>query len=116
MSLVKGSLKRHLNWWKENVNNKYIVDTIADGYRLPLIEIPPPELLKNNKSALDNVDFIDDELIKLTHSGVVKKVAEKPTVVNALTVAINASGKKRLVLDLRTVILGLTWLITNMKT
>jgi hypothetical protein len=36
-------------------------------------------------------------------SGVVQKLLEKPTVVNPLTVAVNADGKRRLVLDLRNV-------------
>ena len=46
---------------------------------------------------------MSEEIFRLKASGVLKEVAAKPTIVNALSVAINANGKKRLVLDLRTV-------------
>jgi hypothetical protein len=100
---VKGSLKRHLGWWREHIKNDVIVQTIAEGYKLPIVHIPPPEMLNNNKSANDHASFVDEEIVKLLESGVLLKTNEKPTVVNALTVAVQANGKKRLVLDLRSV-------------
>ena len=103
MLSVKGSLRRHLPWWRNNIKNSYIVETIAEGYRLPLLGIPEDVFLKNNKSAMENADFVDSEIIKLLDSGLIRKCVDKPTVVNALTVAVQANGKKRLVLDLRTV-------------
>ena len=103
MLSVNGSLKRHLKWWQANIKNDYIVDIVNNGYRLPLLEIPVPSCINNNKSARDNADFVDNELLKLLESGVIKKLAKPPTVVNALSVAINVNGKKRLVLDLRNV-------------
>jgi hypothetical protein len=103
MLSVKGSLRKHLSWWRENVQNQYIVNTIAEGYKLPLISIPEVEHLRNNKSARDNANFVSEEIQKLTHTGAITEVTQKPTVINALTVAIQASGKKRLVLDLRSV-------------
>jgi hypothetical protein len=60
-------------------------------------------LLPNNKSAFDNKLFVSSEIGRLVSSGVLLHVIEQPTVVNAITVAVNASGKQRLVLDLRTV-------------
>jgi hypothetical protein len=101
MSVVKGSLQRHLPWWRDNVINESIVNIVAVGYRLPLFKIPEPSEIKNNKSARDNPKFIDSELESLLNTGVIKLVREKPTVVNALSVASNAKGKLRLVLDLR---------------
>jgi hypothetical protein len=101
MFTVKGSLKRHLPWWRENIANQYIVNTIEEGYRLPLLDIPHSEILKNNKSARDNAEFVTSELAKLLESGVIEKLNTSPNVINALSVAINADNKKRLVLDLR---------------
>jgi hypothetical protein len=103
MYSVKGSLKRHSQWWHANVRNDYILGVIDHGYKLPLLDIPAPIVLRNNKSAFDNEQFVDEEVDKLVQSGVVKHLSQPPTVVNVLTVAINADGKKRLVLDLRTV-------------
>jgi hypothetical protein len=40
MISVKGSLRRHLSWWKENIANQDIVEIIEHGYRLPLLEVP----------------------------------------------------------------------------
>ena len=103
MISVAGSLRRHLAWWREHVSNKFILDTIEFGYRLPLLAVPEQTFLKNNKSALDNSDFVTAEIQKLLQTGALIQVQDKPAVVNALTVATNVSGKKRLVLDLRTV-------------
>ena len=103
MNIVAGSLHRHLAWWREHMSNSYILDTIANGYRLPLLAVPEDAFLKNNKSALDNSDFVTTEIQKLLQTGALVQVQDKPTVVNALTVATNAAGKHRLVLDLRTI-------------
>ena len=56
---------------------------------------------KNNKSALDNSEFVDQAVSELVDSGCVHKVPCIPYVVNPLSVATNKSGKKRLILDLR---------------
>jgi hypothetical protein len=100
---VKGSLKRHSDWWNNNVQNRYILSVINEGYKLPFISQPVPSVLKNNKSAIDNADFVDVEVDKLVAAGIVIKLPNIPTVVNPLTVAQNADGKKRLVIDLRNV-------------
>ena len=80
---VKNSLKKHLSWWRENIKNEYIVNVIAEGYKLPLIEIPTSEYLQNNKSARENPVFVSEEISRLKLSGVLKEVTAKPTVVNA---------------------------------
>ena len=55
---------------------------------------------KNNKSALDNSEFIDQAVSELVYSDCVHNVPFIPYVVNPLSVATNKSGKKRLILDL----------------
>ena len=100
---VKGSLRRNLSWWQANISNEYIIDVIKHGYRLPLLQVPKEEFLKNNQSARKEPGFVTAEIQKLLDTGIVKHLSKPPRVVNALTVAKNASNKLRLVLDLRTV-------------
>jgi hypothetical protein len=101
MYTVKGSLLRHLSWWRTNINNEFIVNTVAQGYRLPLLEVPSASEIHNNKSARDHLEFVSAELKTLLSSEVIQKVEIKPVTVNALSVATNEKGKHRLVLDLR---------------
>ena len=99
---VKSTLKTNLSWWKMHAP-AYIVGIIEHGYIMPLSEYPPKSSAKNNKSALDHPDFVDDTIKKLLASGVLKLCEEQPHVVNPLTVASNSPTKLRLVLDLRLV-------------
>ena len=55
---------------------------------------------KNNKSALDNSEFVDQAVSELVYSGCVQNIPFIPYVVDPLSVATNKSGKKRLILDL----------------
>ena len=98
---VKGRLKKHLQFWKDIGANSYILSVIETGYKIPFITTPPKSFLKNNKSAIEHKDFVAEAISELLKSGSVKRLNKPPTVVNPLTVAVNAKGKKRLVLDLR---------------
>ena len=98
---VKGSLNRNKNWWIKNAGDQWIVETVLNGYTLPFVTKPDSVHLKNNKSAIDNMDFVKEAVSELLASGRIIEATEKPYVINPLTVAINDSGKRRLVLDLR---------------
>ena len=54
---------------------------------------------KNNKSAVQNSKFVDEDILDLLKSGRVKE-SFTPPLVNPLTVSENSCGKKRLILDL----------------
>ena len=56
---VKGSLKRHLTWWRNNCSNLYITNIICDGYKLPLIQEPVGEFLNNNLTARNEKSGVD---------------------------------------------------------
>ena len=103
LASVKGSLKAHSSWWHQNTFNSYILDIIDDGYKLQLISVPGVERLRNNKTARINPVFVTAEINRLVEAGILLKVPDAPTVINALTVAENSAGKQRLVLDLRSV-------------
>ena len=59
---------------------------------------------KNNKSALDNLPFVREQVAKYVNKGVVLQVHERPTCVSPLTVSLRHISeediKKRLCLDL----------------
>ena len=97
---VKGNLKSHFQFWSDIGANQYILDVISNGYKLPFKQIPEAIHIKNNRSSLENDEFVKEAIGELLSTGAAVEVATKPKVVNPLTVAQN-SRKKRLVLDLR---------------
>ena len=96
-----GRLRGHITTWKNVSNDAYILDVVENGYKFPFKVDPVSIVLKNNKSARDNPDFVVSEIQSLLQKGVVKEVVDIPKVVNPLTVAYGRSGKPRLVLDCR---------------
>ena len=55
----------------------------------------------NNQSALKNKDFVEESISELLKCGSIIEAEKPPEVINPLSVSINSSGKKRLILDLR---------------
>ena len=97
--VVKGSLLKHLAWWKRYANHT-IADIIENGYRIPFTEFPPQSFSLNNLSAKKHSEFVEKTIGELLETGAIVRVHNMPHVVNPLTVAEN-STKLRLVLDLR---------------
>ena len=95
-----------MNFWKDIGANDFILDTIENGYKLPLIQTPEPAVFKNNKSALANPEFVTEAIQELVSTNRVLEVPFRPKVVNPLSVASN-KDKNRLILDLRYVNLHL---------
>ena len=96
---VKGSLLAHKLWWNNNISNVFVLNIINNGYEIPFTAIPGTSFIKNNKSARDHPEFVSAEIKKLLESGIINEHKHPPPVVNPLTVAENAVGKLRLVLD-----------------
>ncbi len=70
------------------------------GYRLPFKDLSPTKCnLRNNKSAMNNSNFVETAILKLLADGKIEERTDIPFCVNPLTVA--EGKKKRLVLDLR---------------
>ena len=97
-----GRLRSKICQWRLIGTNRYILDVIQNGYKMPLFTTPKPVELSNNKSALENAEFVDQEIEKLLGKNCIEMVSSKPRVVNPLTVAGNKT-KQRLVLDARQV-------------
>lgn len=96
-----GRLKSKVSEWEEMGANKSIVQLIKVGYKIPFKTEPSSVVLRNNRSALNDKDFVTKELQNLLKKGCVSKVDNIPEVVNPLTVAKSRNGKSRLVRDCR---------------
>ena len=92
---ANGNLKHNIKFWKSIGAPYYILSIIENGYKLPS---PEPVKLRNNKSARLHAEFVDQAIHELSLSGCICAVAQKPLVVNPLSVSIQTSSKKRLIL------------------
>ena len=102
-SNVKGRLKTRTMFWKDIKASPFVLDILENGYSIPFISIPISKFNRNNKSARDNLDFETEAVSELLEKGCVVEASIRPHVINPLSVAINSSGKKRLILDLHEV-------------
>ena len=98
---VRGRLRRALKFWIDIGAPRFILDVIEFGYKLPFFQIPPPFFAVNNSSALSESAFVDSVINDLIVQGCVTEVFEAPVIINPLSVSVQKSGKKRLILDLR---------------
>ena len=101
--LVKDRLKKHLSFWRDIGSNEFVLDVIQNGYKIPLYSMPDRTFCKNNRSALLEPEFVSEAIKDLLDRGLIRKCDNPPYMVNPLTVSVPASGKKRLILDLREV-------------
>jgi hypothetical protein len=76
---------------------QYVIDTVAEGYRLEFDSEPPPSFVSNNKSARDDPVFVRKELMRLEQLGCLVRVESRPKVVLPLSRVY--SNKWRLVVD-----------------
>ena len=97
---VVGRLKRHIGFWRHIRTSNYLLWTIDQGYRIPLVSCPPPHQAKNNASSRRQPEFVRRAINELIVTGAVQEVYVPPRVINPLTVS-GKDGKLRLVLDLR---------------
>ena len=92
---VSGRLRKSIQFWRDIDAPRFIVDTIEFGYRLPLLQIPPPFVATNNNSALRESEFVESAISELISLEFITAV------INPSSVSIQKSEKKRLILDLR---------------
>ena len=96
---VVGSLAKNVGFWREINCPEHILHIIEKGYTIPLVYMPKPKFLRNNKSSRTNATFVRGAIDDLLHKGAIEERATAPKVVNPLTVA-QKGIKSRLVLDL----------------
>jgi hypothetical protein len=91
---------RCFSFWKDKLGaSQYILDVVSKGYKLPFKEgvTPPSSHLPNNKSALDNRPFVDDQLFMYERIGAIRATKIKPHLILPMSVVF--SNKLRLVID-----------------
>lgn len=98
---VKGRLRKCISAWKDINAPKFIIDVIEQGYKIPLLYIPEAFKGCNNSSALKEYEFVEQAINELLSLGCISEVPLEPDIINPLSVSIQKSGKKRLILDLR---------------
>ena len=99
--IVKGRLKANISFWQSIGASKFILDTLSFGYKIPFSREPTSVFLNNNRSALGESDFVESAIQELLRVGSIVSCTCPPDVVNPLSVSVQSSGKKRLILDLR---------------
>ena len=98
---VRGRLKKHLPFWKTIGASKFILDIIESGYKIPFFGTPTPFKGKNNASSRLHASFVNDAVNDLLSQNCIQQIKHCPQIINPLSVSIQSSGKKRLILDLR---------------
>ena len=98
---VKGRLVKSVNYWRSIGAPVFVLDIIIGGYKIPFITAPPPCKLRNNASARKEPDFVTEAVLGLLHDNRVEELDAAPEIINPLSVSVQNTGKKRLILDLR---------------
>ena len=85
---VKGRLKHSIEFLENTLKaNAFVIETINDGYKLPLKETAIKTEFGNNVSTIQNSDFVNEALKELIESNCVIEVQNKPQVINPLSVS-----------------------------
>ena len=74
---------------------------IDTGYRIPFYSMPPVSFSNNNKSSLANAGSVEEAISELLLTNRVFETDAISHNVNPLSLSVQSSGKKRLILDLR---------------
>ena len=98
---VKGNLKRHIKFWQSIGTSSFILSIINNGYKIPFNTIPPKNVQRNNRSALQYAEFVDQAISHLIQSYRIVRTGKTLHIVNPLSVSVQPSGKLHLILDLR---------------
>ena len=87
--------------WHSIGASQWLHNVLCEGYRLPFVGFPVNKFFHNHKSASCPAEFVSAEISKLLASGAIVEVLSADLhVCNPLGVAVNSSGKPRLILDL----------------
>lgn len=100
--VVKGRLRKNIDFWRSIGASNWLLKVICEGYCLPFVDLPPKKcFFCNHDSTLCNLQFVSSEISMLLMSGALAEVnAADLLVCNPLGVATNSSGKHRLIVDL----------------
>ena len=99
--IIWDRLSSAASFWEKDLKAPVnILSVIKYGYKIPFITEPPKMHFKNNRSATENLCFVDTAVKELLEFELIEIVKEKPHIISPLSVAKNAESKMRLILDL----------------
>ena len=99
--LIEDADRVHIDAWREIGACRFALSVISNGYRVPFTSFPSRYKEKNNKSFRDNEKGgVDQVLVLLKQKRIMEVDQADVLCCNPLSVAVNAKGKKRLVIDL----------------
>ena len=100
-SRIQGKLRAHFLFWHDVVRaSEFVLDIIQNGYKILFRESPFPYLIENRSSALHQRSFVQEAISELLIRGCIRETPAYPQFCNPLHVAVQSSGKLRLILDL----------------
>ena len=104
-TVVKGRLKKCVSFWKEEVTAPpTIISMIESGYVLPLKSEPNPYVGPNHQSACVNASFVQECILELCATGCAVEILA--VICSPLSVVESSSGRRRLVVNLRHLIIN----------
>ena len=98
---MRGRLALCYDKWVKVGASGFILSVVRDSYKIPFVALPPPNVSSNNTSELKDTDFVSEAISDLLRTKRVEILGHQPDIVNPLSVSVQPSGKKRLILDLR---------------
>ena len=75
--------------------NTVVTSMIKESYKTRFTYTPQKAYFKNNKSALQNSDFVTDSIKDLLANKLLKETNNIPRIVISLSVAENSAGEKK---------------------
>ena len=100
-SCIQGKLRANFPFWRVVVRaSEFVLDIILNGYKILFRESPLPFSIKNRSSALHRRSFVQGAISELLTRGCSREAPVHPQFCNPLHVAVQSSGKLRLILDL----------------
>ena len=76
------------------------MNIVQEEYRLPFLKTPNTAMFSNNMSAINNSEFVENSVEKMLTACTVLEQDYHLRVMNPLSVSIDSSGKKHVILDL----------------
>ncbi len=97
-----------IDFYQKELNaNQEVLDILKNGYEVTFADNKLPERvhLENNRSAIEDLEFCQEQVAQWIEEGFVEEAEEVPTFINPLSVSTkistaDASTRKRLCLDL----------------
>jgi len=97
-----GAIHEKYEFWETLNPSEWVKRVLLHGYHIPFVQFPSNYTERNNKSAREDPQFVEEQIKEWYELGIIEKRTEV-TCINPLSVAHRIDGekiKKRLVIDL----------------